>query len=317
MGLNQDQIAYVTQASEALFITHEKLEVRVQILRENFDHSDDNLYIAFSEDDQALLAQICSQRIGKRETDLTRVWIEFEVKHGFFNNLIKAVNSLKAEIIQRIFPSVHHFQPFGQIHYEHLQQMMLKPPCSYSMQLDQNQFRCLEGILSCNSASPPFLINGSFGTGKTRVLAVASHCLIMQGRMTTQPVRILICAHHRATIEVMVKNYFLQMLRLNPGIFELVELISRKDYSNPKTKENYKRTCESFDEVKDRPFLIVVTTYLTSSTIYRECSNSFFSHILMDEGSQTREPEAISPLCLASPITKLVIAGDSCQVNNK
>ena len=43
-------------------------------------------------------------------------------------------------------------------------------------------------------------------------------------------------------------------------------------------------------------------------------SPGFFTHILMDEGAQAREPEAVAPLCLATKDTKIVIAGDSSQV---
>jgi len=39
-----------------------------------------------------------------------------------------------------------------------------------------------------------------------------------------------------------------------------------------------------------------------------------FTHILIDEGAQTREPEAVAPLGLADDNAKIVIAGDHLQV---
>jgi len=39
----------------------------------------------------------------------------------------------------------------------------------------------------------------------------------------------------------------------------------------------------------------------------------FFTHILLDEGAQTREPEVIAPLSMAGKNTKIVIAGDQNQ----
>ncbi len=42
----------------------------------------------------------------------------------------------------------------------------------------------------------------------------------------------------------------------------------------------------------------------------------FFTHILLDEGAQAREPEAVAPLSLATKDTKIVIAGDPQQVSN-
>ena len=314
-GLNQDQIAYSTQASEAVFVANATHEVRMEILKENFNHCDENLYIAFNEKNEALLSQISAQQIRRGETDLVNIWIEFEVKHSYFNSLIKAINYLKPEIIERLLPSKEMFLPFSPISYEELQYMMPRPPCSLQMSLDEDQRFSLERILTCNSVSPPLLINGSFGTGKTRLLAVACHCLIMQGRMKKKPVRILICAHHQATVDAMVQHYFGRMLQQYPENFELVRLISRnRILPKHELKKYYQSNVELSPDFRQVPYVIVATTHLTSPSLHYKCGNKFFTHILMDEGSQTREPEAISPLCLASPSTKLVIAGDSCQV---
>ena len=62
--------------------------------------------------------------------------------------------------------------------------------------------------------------------------------------------------------------------------------------------------------ISSSKYLVVVTTFLTAPSL----RGKNFTHILMDEGSQSREPEAIAPLCLADSSTKLVIAGDSHQV---
>ena len=60
--------------------------------------------------------------------------------------------------------------------------------------------------------------------------------------------------------------------------------------------------------------LVIATTFLTALSLRNLFRPGFFTHILIDEGAQTREPEAIAPLSLASSGTKIVIAGDSCQV---
>ncbi len=64
--------------------------------------------------------------------------------------------------------------------------------------------------------------------------------------------------------------------------------------------------------------IIVITTYITSLNV-SEILGSFdcvFTHILLDEAAQIREPEAISSLCAAGTSTKIVIAGDSKQVSS-
>jgi len=59
---------------------------------------------------------------------------------------------------------------------------------------------------------------------------------------------------------------------------------------------------------------LIITTFLTAPhlTFY---DVKPFTHILIDEGAQTREPEAIAPLVLAGDNAKIVIAGDHLQVH--
>ena len=311
-GLNQDQIAYLTQASEAAVAVSQnrKQEVRMKILKENFNHCNNYLYVSFSPKFESTLSQIFSQQIGEGGTYIMNVCIEFEVKHLYFNSLIKAVNDIRQVIIKRIVPSRKDFLPFSTID-EQLRQLMLQ----ISTLIDKDQSLALMKILTCNSMSPPLLVNGSFGTGKTRILASAAYYLVLQGRQTGRPTRILVCAHHQATPDTMVQKYFGPMLIKNPGSFELIRLTSFSHHLD--RKHNFKKYYVVFEELSDSlkqsQFLIVATTYNTSASL-KMYGKGFFTHILLDEGSQIREPDAITPLCLASPNTKLVIAGDTCQV---
>ena len=43
----------------------------------------------------------------------------------------------------------------------------------------------------------------------------------------------------------------------------------------------------------------------------------YFTHILIAEGAQTREPETIAPLIMANKDTRIIIAGDSQQVSGE
>lgn len=64
---------------------------------------------------------------------------------------------------------------------------------------------------------------------------------------------------------------------------------------------------------------LVITTLGTAPRLFHKISGdnrrNFFSDILIDEGAQTREPETVGPLSLAGKFTKIVIAGDHCQVS--
>ena len=58
---------------------------------------------------------------------------------------------------------------------------------------------------------------------------------------------------------------------------------------------------------------LVVTTFLSTIRLH-SYKPLPYTHILIDEGAQSREPEAVAPLGLADKHTKIVIAGDHMQV---
>ena len=60
--------------------------------------------------------------------------------------------------------------------------------------------------------------------------------------------------------------------------------------------------------------MVVVTTFLTALSVNQTVGSNFFTHILLDEAAQVREPEAVGPLCMANQNTRIVIAGDDRQV---
>ena len=61
---------------------------------------------------------------------------------------------------------------------------------------------------------------------------------------------------------------------------------------------------------------VIVTTLSTSLHLqaYVRKTGKYFTHILMDEGAQTREPESVAPLTMARSDTKIIITGDHKQV---
>lgn len=68
------------------------------------------------------------------------------------------------------------------------------------------------------------------------------------------------------------------------------------------------------DVIKHR---VVITTLATSQHLLQlQLNHGFFTHILVDEAAQALEPEALTPLVLAGPNTKVVLTGDHMQVMN-
>ena len=225
-GLSQDQIAYGTQASEAVFAVSKasNQELKMTILRENYNHCEDKLFIAFS-CTLELLNRIFSEEVTNEEIQLCNVGIEFEVKHSFFNYLIKSVNNIQTAIIGRIIPSYDKFKKIS----------ISSANCSselhslerFNISLDDKQTNGLLKIMACDSESPPVLISGAFGTGKTRLLAVAAYCLMKKGAATNTPTRVLICAHHQATLDNLFENYFGPISKGHRKDFEMLRLISK------------------------------------------------------------------------------------------
>ena len=67
-----------------------------------------------------------------------------------------------------------------------------------------------------------------------------------------------------------------------------------------------------YDWLKKR---VIVTTFLTATNLRKFRQSLHFSHILIDEGAQAREPESQGALAAVKKETKVVIVGDNKQVS--
>ena len=74
----------------------------------------------------------------------------------------------------------------------------------------------------------PLLIVGSFGTGKTHLLARAAMQIVQEDPRA----RVLVCAHLQSTADSYVVNYFCEVLRTN----EMVRLMNPRYSPPPKFK---------------------------------------------------------------------------------
>jgi hypothetical protein len=315
-GIDPDKIAYATQASEAVYIMTNEVEVKASIMRENYDHTDEKLYIGFTREGVAQLSEAFSDFTRSNKT-YNRVKVEFEVKHMFFDGLIKSVNYVDPLIIQRILPQPQDFlsKSSNFFRYRHDMHAIIS-------QLDSgDQLTALKAIAQCPAQSPPILINGSFGTGKTRVLAIAAYYII---EMAVEPARVLVCAHHQVSADNFIETYFGSMMT-NRNFSKRVRIVRlTSSHYNARSERfskfytNFYNLCKEMRSERasiTNGNLLVATTFSTAIRLRELFDPGFFTHILLDEGAQSREPEAIAPLSLASSGTKIVIAGDSCQVN--
>ena len=310
-GMSHDQIQYATQASEAMFIIdREKNEdiCRAEILPANFGNVNKKFLIALPSSSIKHLMR----KFGIREGESCQVSVQFEVKHSYFDTLHKAVINTPQTMINKLFPTIGDTSKPLQTAARRINSE------SKELSVDEyGQLNALEVILQ-SPPNLPIIVAGPFGSGKTRVLARATYEFVTGGLSEQYRTRILICAHHTNTVETYI-NY------LGPAFegirtIKIIKLMRKDSY---RTSNIIHRSVRGFREdvrngyyVSDH-VLVIITTYTTSLHVADAIGsyNFHFTHILLDEVAQVREPEAIGALCLGTSKTKVVIAGDSKQVS--
>ena len=221
--------------------------------------------------------------------------VVFELKHSYFNRQHEALEALSNDVIQKLLPS-------GRAESSSPQRMNIG---KCILELDSSgQMQALAGILQ--QRSTPLIIAGPFGTGKTRVLARAAYELIKQDQRNI----ILICTHHQHSADTFIE-YF-QLLQEEYRQFHNINIVRiETSQYHSRIKMKYGHYYCSVKAVSLRAPKIIVST-LGLSHHLRIKNN--ITHILIDEAAQTRETEAIIPLRHARAQTKIVLAGDHCQV---
>ena len=251
---------------------------------------------------------------------INEIRITFVLKYSYFDRLHRAIDNLPADVIDKIIisgkddftsntvmkslpPPVPPIKCVSRI-------VQLDLPLGQNQTLPSPQMRALTTIMNCKSDKAPVLIIGSFGTGKTRLLARTAYQILQHDHNS----RVLICAHHQASADAFIECYFGKMYT-NKWYIKVVRLIPpRYMIPNPELAMHY----YTANELKDTRLMrtrLIVTTFLTSLHLIDRVPHKFFTHILLDEGAQSREPESIAPLCFADRNTKIVIAGDHKQVS--
>ena len=308
---------YASQASECVFIVDQsggqKIDVcAAEILPENMNGHYDEMLVEFTDKEADKLerhynlgAALCNKRVR----------VDFEVKHLYFDLLHKSLKGLSFPQIGKVVPN-----PGGHIDVLPVFRNLQLPTSYEFLGLDkQSQLPALEKVVS-SSPQYPVLISGAFGTGKTRLLAVATYHLIEEGKHRRTPTRVLLCCHHQITADAFIEEYFGKMVhhQTDPWKVKLARLTRFRYFSKtsyPHLYSNNAKFNEMFSwEYAREDYVVVVTTFLTALSIKQTIGSNFFTHILLDEAAQVREPEAVGPLCMANQNTKIVIAGDDRQV---
>lgn len=304
-GISGDDIAYVTQACnnrESVSISHESCEIKAAISRENYHHTKNVLYLDFCE-------KLFNEHFSASENkNKWKVSVKFLLKKSYFFNLQGIIRSLSSEVTQRLTPNPQHFLPF------HLD---LLDACYEDLNLktcSDDQRYALGTIISSPPTGPPVLVTGPFGTGKTHILALTALYYLQHSIAEKQRTCILACTQQHISADA-----FIECIRSLPTPKEacVVRITDRNKgygkYNYNKSQNEFAKYCEDSPPSSSHPYLVVATC-LTARKLSTIMPKGFFTHILLDEGAQMREPEAVAPLCFANMKTKVVIAGDKQQV---
>lgn len=296
-GTDGDKLSYAKQASEGSFIILDNQTfIQVKHVHAYVPKDANSNAIVFALTKEANSKLVNWSRLAKTRWSRD-LQVHFELKHSYFQRLHNALDKISSGSIKKIMPNSENF-------IEDNRERSWNPgkPEYECLELDSYQQRALRTILNC-APGAPVLVTGPFGTGKTRLLARAAYEILKSPRS-----KVLICAHHQASVDTFIKilgevidNDI--MIRVIPNESYHSKIRDKYDHLFvPKYEVNY--------SLENAGIRLVVTTLGTSNLRIR----SKFSHILIDEGAQTREPEIISPLHFAHEYTKIIIAGDHLQV---
>ena len=298
-GLSSDDVAYLQQAAEDVTIKAGSTTVHAEILK--YDVSKKGMDVVNIKFDNQKHFDLLKSKTTMKSQYLP---VLFVLKHSYFRNLHRSLDSMNLKTVERLIPYTINTKQ------EKLRRTPM--PVSDCLLLDKEyQLLTLKKLMACDS-SIPFLVTGPFGTGKTRLLATAAVNFLKIYKN-----RVLICTSHLQSADAYIDSCFGPLAEKNriPHNVKPIRLVGdRYKYSGSYphlliNSSNRQRTPEI------KRCRLVITSFLTAPQLMKMKVRPF-THILIDEGAQTREPEAIAPLGLADDNTKIVIAGDHLQVQH-
>ena len=239
---------------------------------------------------------------------VTSVSAHFEINHYYFRRLHEAIQNASHIVVKKLLPKSESFPSDARGHNRTRSRARYARSIG-NFTLDREyQTHALERMLSSDS-NAPFLLLGPFGTGKTHLIAAAVVKLLDSSVNN----KVLVCTHQNVGAD----NIFGNLQRYAPRVHQkTLRLVPSEKVLKGIPLSNSCKTLKQVSPSVLNKYQVIITTFLTALSIKEMCGPDqlSFTHILIDEGAQSREPEALGAVVLANQSTKLIIVGDNQQV---
>ncbi|XP_076439727.1 3'-5' exoribonuclease HELZ2-like isoform X2 [Babylonia areolata] len=258
------------------------------------------------------VSPVCVRELKLKAGMYVEVEVQFQINRMHFMNMHYALDALDNTDI--VFPDISKINPA--INEQHSLKIS-------SRLLNQDQLKAVRHILAERTGyTPPFIMYGPFGTGKTETLAQAAMVLLRE----RHDARILICAQSNSAADLYITKHLDPFLRRSSKGNTILLRIVSKDRRLISIPEGSRKYCcyspdgSSFEMPKYHAltqYRIVVTTVEMSLRLTSMNLKGAFTHIFIDEAAQALECETVMPLTLATDKTCVVLTGDHLQISPK
>ncbi|KAL0977838.1 hypothetical protein UPYG_G00161980 [Umbra pygmaea] len=255
------------------------------------------------------LSRRCCSDLKLKSGEICEMEVQFQLNRLTFCMMHKAVDLLPNT--EKVLPDLRNCS------------VPVKKTLQYS-KLNVKQKAAMEfiiGDIDEGGVVAPLLIYGPFGTGKTFTLATAARELVLQPHT-----RVLICTLTNSSADLYVRGHFheyvnSESLKVNPLRIKAEEASVQSTDHITLQYCNLSENGQSFflpdKDTVDYYRVVITTTAMAKHLHDLKLTDGYFTHILIDEASQMLECEALMPLGLAGPLTRVVLAGDHMQMGPK
>ena len=290
---NWEQLHYLNDSRISLYINLVRLisvenkEIKLGIIQKKFQETEQNFQFD-------LIVNFLGQNLDQKSYKAFLM-----VDRSMFNMMHYAVDNANKIFL---FPKVQNYNIEIQEDLD-----ITQDEKDFPAELTPKQKAIIKRILSVKTdqLTPPMVVFGAFGTGKSKCLAIAAERLSQQSALN----KVLICTYSQSAVDAFFDNWDEST---NSKAICLVKYICKET-------SNRKYTILSVTDVKlkakiSEARLVVCTFYVSILLNENSKMPGWFTHILIDESAYALEPEVIMPITLATSNTSVILVGDHKQI---